>query len=400
MKNKSDIQQELVDIWTSKGRRGTIVAATGVGKTRVGVLALESVKKEIGWRFKALVIVPTTNLRDNEWINEIKKCGKEHLLDNIEFECTKTAYTNTERYYDMVVLDEVHLMLSPLYKRVFKLGRKYLLALTATPPPKEKGLEELCPILHTITLAKATANNLVSDFEIFNIPAPLTPQERLALRKADGAFEWAKGLLTNWAQQNNIEGETILDIANQAFKNPIFKMGGIAKKLYSAMQERKKILYTTESKIDMAVKLIGRHPNKKWITFDKYISNAEKLCNKLNEKGIKAVVYHSNMNDSDREQVLKDVRSPETKVICTVDALNAGFDLPDIDAGIALSYVSSAITSIQVLGRTLRIQEGKKAGFFNFYVRDSQEEKWLRTKLRVMPDIKIHWPSQLEYARF
>lgn len=48
MKNKSDIQQELVDIWTSKGRRGTIVAATGVGKTRVGVLALESVKKEIG----------------------------------------------------------------------------------------------------------------------------------------------------------------------------------------------------------------------------------------------------------------------------------------------------------------------------------------------------------------
>lgn len=185
------------------------------------------------------------------------------MLDNIEFECTKTAYTNTERYYDMVVLDEVHLMLSPLYKRVFKLGRKYLLALTATPPPKEKGLEELCPILHTITLAKATANNLVSDFEIFNIPAPLTPQERLALRKADGAFEWAKGLLTNWAQQNNIEGETILDIANQAFKNPIFKMGGIAKKLYSAMQERKKILYTTESKIDMAVKLIGRHPNKK-----------------------------------------------------------------------------------------------------------------------------------------
>lgn len=106
------------------------------------------------------------------------------------------------------------------------------------------------------------------------------------------------------------------------------------------------------------------------------------------------------MNDSDREQVLKDVRSPETKVICTVDALNAGFDLPDIDAGIALSYVSSAITSIQVLGRTLRIQEGKKAGFFNFYVRDSQEEKWLRTKLRVMPDVKIHWPSQLEYARF
>lgn len=300
----------------------------------------------------------------------------------------------------MIVLDEIHLMLSPLYKKVFRIPRKYLLGLTATPPPKQKGLEELCPVLHVITLAKATEDKLVSDFDIFNIPVPLTPKERIDLRRADAGFEWAKGLLNTWARENNIKGETVLDIANEAFKNPIFKLGGVAKKLYNSMQERKKILYSAESKIDTAIKLIGRHPKKKWITFDKYITNAEKLCNLLNEKGIKAVIYHSGMPDAERIQALSDVRSDDVRVICTVDALNAGFDLPDIDAGIALSYVSSSITSIQVLGRTLRVRDGKRAAFFNLYVKDSQEEKWLRNKLRIMPEAKIQWPTRLEYARY
>ena len=43
MKTKSQIQQELINIWMGAGHRGTIVAATGVGKTRVGVLAAKYV---------------------------------------------------------------------------------------------------------------------------------------------------------------------------------------------------------------------------------------------------------------------------------------------------------------------------------------------------------------------
>lgn len=48
MKTKSDIQNELVDIWAAHNYHGTIVAATGVGKTRVGVLALKRMKEQIG----------------------------------------------------------------------------------------------------------------------------------------------------------------------------------------------------------------------------------------------------------------------------------------------------------------------------------------------------------------
>jgi superfamily II DNA or RNA helicase len=64
-KTKTDIQTELKDLWVSKGCKGTIVAATGVGKTRVGVMAARHVFQTIG-PFKGLIVTPTTNLRDNE----------------------------------------------------------------------------------------------------------------------------------------------------------------------------------------------------------------------------------------------------------------------------------------------------------------------------------------------
>ena len=106
------------------------------------------------------------------------------------------------------------------------------------------------------------------------------------------------------------------------------------------------------------------------------------------------------MSEKERTEALEAVRSPEVRVICTAEALNAGYDLPEIDAAIALSYASSGIASVQTLGRTLRKKDGKKAAFFNLYAKETQEEKWLRAKLRVIEGTKISWPSQLNYVRY
>lgn len=48
------------------------MAATGVGKTYIGVRAAKYAVRKLGVQ-KILIVVPTTNLRDNEWPNEFKK---------------------------------------------------------------------------------------------------------------------------------------------------------------------------------------------------------------------------------------------------------------------------------------------------------------------------------------
>jgi superfamily II DNA or RNA helicase len=290
-------------------------------------------------------------------------------------------------------------MLSEAYSRVFSIKHSRMLGLTATPPPPERGLNKLCPVLQTITLARARSNNLVSNYQIFNIPVTLTLDERRELQKADNEYNRSKKELSAWAQTINMDTKDILEVANAGFKQG---MGFSSKRLYLSIGKRKNVLYSAKNKLDTALKIIEKWKDKKWITFDKYITNAEKLCEKLNEKGIPAVVYHSGMTTSDREDVLEKIKTKEVRVICTVDALNAGFDLPDIDAAIALSYVSSTITSIQTLGRTLRLNSdpNKTAAFFNLYVKDSREENWLKSKLSVVEEAKVSWPSNLNYVNY
>jgi len=103
---------------------------TGVGKTRIGLMAInEAFEKELRVSeselvFEALIIVPTTNLRDNEWVNECRKWFP-HLEKYITVECIQTVYKPELLLstYDIIVVDEIHTTLSHEYRKVYdKLG--------------------------------------------------------------------------------------------------------------------------------------------------------------------------------------------------------------------------------------------------------------------------------------
>lgn len=64
-----------------------------------------------------------------------------------------------------------------------------------------------------------------------------------------------------------------------------------------------------------------------------------------------------------------------------MDALNEGLNVPDVDSAICLSGSSTAIVTVQSLGRILRQKEGKKAIFINLYTKYTVEEKWITKKL-------------------
>lgn len=86
------------------------------------------------------------------------------------------------------------------------------------------------------------------------------------------------------------------------------------------------------------------------------------------------------MPNEERIAALKTARLPEVRVICSAEALNAGYDLPAIDGGICASGPSTMLNFVQQLGRTVRYQEDKQAVFINLYTQFTQEEIWVKKK--------------------
>ena len=72
-------QRQALNNWAGQGFVGSIIAGTGFGKSRVGVLAVHYAVKDGG---KALILVPTVQLQE-QFKQEFVKWGLDDCLDNI-----------------------------------------------------------------------------------------------------------------------------------------------------------------------------------------------------------------------------------------------------------------------------------------------------------------------------
>ena len=138
-------QKKALNNWAGAGYIGSIIAGTGFGKSRCGVLAVEYALKHGG---NALILVPTVQLQD-QFIEEFDKWGVS--TDNVEVLCYQSAYKMIGRHYDVVICDEIHLGLSPEYRKFFDNNIfDRLLCMTATLPEEYEYKElllEIAPIV-------------------------------------------------------------------------------------------------------------------------------------------------------------------------------------------------------------------------------------------------------------
>ena len=90
-------QKKSLNAWAKQGFVGSVIAGTGFGKSRVGVLAVNHALKSGG---KALILVPTIQLQE-QFKEEFVKWGLEDCLDNTEILCYQTAYKLIGEEYDL-----------------------------------------------------------------------------------------------------------------------------------------------------------------------------------------------------------------------------------------------------------------------------------------------------------
>ena len=67
--------------------------------------------------------------------------------------------------------------------------------------------------------------------------------------------------------------------------------------------------------------------------------------------------------------------------------MNQGFDVPDANMGIICGITSKSLPMIQRVGRLIRFQENKVGEIIILYVKDSQEEKWLKNAVKSLNNV-------------
>jgi len=370
---KDKEQRKALNLWAKYGYNGSIIAGTGFGKSRCGILAIGRLLEE---NQRALVLVPTNQLQD-QFAEEFKKWGYENTLDRVDILCYQSAHKLRDEHYNIVVCDEIHLGLSPIYRKFFEHNTyDKLLCMTATIPEEDEYKEyllKLSPIRYIITLDECVALKLVAPYEIICVPIDLNDEDKQAYKKANNKFVQAK---------YRIGGFNTFEDAKAILAKKIPGDAGAAKMFFDAIRERKQVVQHATSKIDKAKQLVNNHKDGKILVFSGSNDFTESMADALG-----GLYYHSKIGKRRRAEILERFLEESERVLCSTKALNQGFNVPDANIGIIAGLDSKSLPLIQRVGRLLRMKEGKSGTIYIIYVKDSQEEKWVKNATKPLTNV-------------
>ena len=377
---KDKEQRKALNKWAQNNYCGSIIAGTGFGKSRCGVVSINHVLNVLG-KQTALILVPTVQLQD-QFRDEFIKWGYDSCLDRVDIMCYQSAYKLVDNHYDIVVCDQIHLGLSKQYIKFFN-NNTYdkLLCMTATMPEDvgyKMQLFKLAPTVYTITLDQCVEMKLVSPYEIYCIPVELTFGEMLEYDAVQADFVRHK----MWLGPEAFDMAKFFIANKQCTKEEKFHALGF----YKAMRERKGIVDTAHNKISKFKEIVYSNLTEKIITFGGLNEFTDSLAESVSPL---AEVYHSKKTLKARKNALKRFKDDEVNILCSTKALNQGFDIPNANIGIICGLTSKALSMVQRIGRLIRFEEGKVGKIYIIYVKNSQEEKWLN---KSVADLKgINW---------
>lgn len=443
--SKLDRQNLFLDIWENNGRVGTLEAATGFGKTYVGVLAIQRLLK-LKSDLTVAVVVPSTYLYNN-WTKLVNFYG----FDNVRVDTINMWVKETSVDVDLLIMDEIHNYTGgEVFSTIFSLmNYRCLLGLTAKQRNKEEDkqvIEKNAPILHRVPITECLEKKWVAPFDIFNLGLELPMGDRLKYNKMDTKFKRyfstfhfklnlmfaclnSKTFREQYAARYNWEPGMVVAHAAQANR---------------IMQKRKEFLYTHPVILDAALEVLELFKGKQTITFSEITDFADILGEHTEDR---SVVYHSSQptqirdstgkiiargkridgktkyvdnkgnaytwkgikkayptlhltrygKDRLNKQALEDFNNGKAEIIHTSKALNEGVDIHGIERSLKTSYTSTDLDALQRTGRAVRLDENnpdKRALEVNLYIKNTQSELWLRKAQKGFPN--IHWVDSIE----
>lgn len=101
--------------------------------------------------------------------------------------------------------------------------------------------------------------------------------------------------------------------------------------------------------------------NQKTIVYAHSIEYSQKVAEYFTQQGVKAVHVDSKTPKAEREQIMQDFKTGKIQVLCNVDLISEGFNVPDCSCSLLLRPTKSLVLFIQQSMRCMRYVPGKTA---------------------------------------
>ena len=374
-----DERQEIArQTWIKNKCCGTIVAPTGLGKTRIAFNSIKSILSKYP-EFRFMVVVPTENLK-NQWEEQI---NVDNLMFNVEVYVINTVIKHDWKC-KVLILDEIHRYGASDFSKIFqRVDYKYILGLTATferLDGKEELISKYCPVIDTITTEEALFNGWISRFVEYQVlidvdDIDIYKDYNKAFTQHFEFFNFDFNLAMSMVGKNGYKYRLALrdklcrSNATSKEKSDMLKtITYHAMGFMQAIQKRKAFINNHPKKIEIARKIIESREDKKIITFSNNVTMAENIGY--------GDVYTGKLSKKKGRITLEEFNEKETGVLNSCQKLNEGMDCKGLSVAIILGTDSSKIKSVQRRGRVIRFKEGKTAEIFNLVINDTVETQW------------------------
>jgi len=362
-------QLECVQKWVDNKKRGTIVAATGFGKTIVGLQAIKRFQIKFPYH-KIIVAVPSDAVRI-QWEQELNNWNL-HADVKTYFDTSKHKYECT-----MLVLDECHRVAADtLFSTFENIKYKLILGLTATferLDGRDKLIAKYCPVIDEITRSECISKGWLSDYTEYLVliePEDIEDYNKVNRQFLDHFsyfdynFNKAMAMFSDWKYRVRYIKEH--NLSKEEGKILMAHAAGFNR----TMQARKKYINNHPKKIELTNLILEHRADKKCITFSNTIAMAERIGY--------GQVYSGKDSVKKGRAKLEEFLLQPSGVINSIRRLTEGFNDPTISVAVVLGFDSSKTRKTQSIGRVIRALEGKKAEVFNLVLKGTVEETWFQ----------------------
>lgn len=317
----NSIQEE----WNNGRKRTLLVLPTGCGKTVVFTKLAEEMVKQ-GKR--VLILAHRTELLEQASDKLFKITGLKTALEKADstaigswcrvsvgsvqtLQRDKRLNQFPKDYWDVIIVDEAHHILSDGYMKVMKyFDVANVLGVTATPD-------------------RSDMKNLGSYFDSL-------------------AYEYSLVQAIKEGYLSKIKALTIplsLDLSNVSMSAGDFKASDVGTALDPYLEQ-------------IADEMVKQCADRKTVVFLPLVKTSQKFRDILNAKGFRAAEV--NGESKDRADVLEDFEKDRYNVLCNSMLLTEGWDCPSVDCVVVLRPTKVRALYSQMVGRGTRLHPGKK----------------------------------------
>ena len=328
-----DYQNEIIqriEKAIAKGyRRIMLQLPTGAGKTRCFVeLAMRHKENPyIGGVPNCLVVAHRKELIDqavnalereirNKWeIGVIRSKVKENPHATIQVASVQSLIRRDFPKAGLVIIDEAHHATAESYQTIIDhYGEAIILGVTATPARTDgKGFRDRFQILiKGLTIQELTAQNYLCPYKLYAYSKQRINTSSIKIQAGD----YEPNELADAVNRSKVRADLVQTWQKHAFE-------------------------------------------KQTVVFAVNIELSKQYAKIYNDSGYKAEHIDAKTPERERAAILKRFARGETKILCNCNIVTEGFDLPEIECVQIVRPTKSLIFWLQMLGRSLRTDEGK-----------------------------------------